>query len=90
MDTPSHETSHVYRAKVDTSGRVVLPADLRMRQHIKAGDEVVIVETAGELRLKTQEAAIKEARELFAELAPPEVILSEEVIRDRRKEARNE
>lgn len=90
MDSPSHEASHVYRAKVDSSGRVVLPSDLRIRQHIQAGDEVVIVETAGELRLKTLEGAIKEARELFAELAPPEVILSEEVIRDRREEARHE
>ncbi len=41
-------------------------------------------------RAKTQEQAIREAQDFFAPLAPPDVLLSEELIRERREEARRE
>ena len=39
---------------------------------------------------KTQEQAIREAQDFFATLAPPDVLLSEELIRERREEASRE
>jgi len=36
----------VYHLKVDASGRIVLPADARQRNHIAEGDTVIITEDA--------------------------------------------
>jgi AbrB family looped-hinge helix DNA binding protein len=90
MKTEIRDNSQVYRSKVDSSGRIVLPADVRLRQHIHTGDQVVIIEGNDGLQVKTQEQAIREARNLFAILAPPDVLLSEELIRERREEAKHE
>lgn len=90
MYSEIRSNDRIYRSKVDSSGRIVLPADLRLRQHIKTGDQVVIIEGNDGLQVKTQEQAIREARDCFAQLAPPDVLLSEELIRDRREEAKHE
>jgi AbrB family looped-hinge helix DNA binding protein len=90
MHTEIRDKTHVYRSKVDASGRIVLPADVRLRQHIHTGDQVVIIEGHEGLQVKTQEQAIREVRNLFATFAPPDVLLSEEVIRERREAARHE
>lgn len=90
MHTEIRDKANVYRSKVDASGRIVLPADLRLRQHINTGDQVVIIESHDGLQVKTQEQAIREARNLFAQLAPSDVVLSDELIRERREEAKHE
>jgi AbrB family looped-hinge helix DNA binding protein len=76
----------VYHLKVDSSGRIVLPADARARNHIAEGDTVVVVEDAQGLHVKTREQIKAEAQAYFAKLAPPGVLLSEELLRDRRAE----
>lgn len=68
----------------------MLPADLRVRQHIHPGDQVIIIESDDGLQVKTQEQALREAQDFFATLAPPDVLLSEELIRERREEAKHE
>jgi AbrB family looped-hinge helix DNA binding protein len=90
MQTEIRDKTHVYRSKVDASGRIVLPAAVRLRQHIHTGDQVVIIEGHDGLQVKTQEQAIREAQNLFAQLAPPDVLLSEELIAERREEAKHE
>ena len=90
MHTEIRDNSRVYRSKVDSSGRIVLPADVRLRQHIHTGDQVVIIEGHDGLQVKTHDQAIREARDLFATLAPPDVLLSEELIRERREAAKHE
>jgi AbrB family looped-hinge helix DNA binding protein len=77
----------VYHLKVDASGRIVLPAEARERNHIAEGDTVVIVEDAQGLHIKTREKAIAEAQAYFAALAPASVSFSEEILKDRRSEA---
>jgi AbrB family looped-hinge helix DNA binding protein len=76
----------VYHLKVDTSGRIVLPADARDRQHIASGDTVVVVEDDHGLHIKTREQIKAEVQAYFADLAPPDVLLSEEILQDRRAE----
>lgn len=90
MHTEIRDKTNVYRSKVDASGRIVLPADLRLRQHINTGDQVVIIESSDGVQVKTQKQAIREARNIFAKLAPSDVLLSEALIRDRREEAKHE
>jgi len=90
MEAIPGDRTRVYHSKVDASGRIVLPADVRLRQHIHTGDEVVIIEADDGLQVKTQEQAIREAQAVFAQLAPADVSLSDELIRDRRHEAKRE
>jgi AbrB family looped-hinge helix DNA binding protein len=90
MHTVVGEQARTYHSKVDASGRIVLPADVRLRQHINTGDQVVIIESSEGMQIKTQKQAIREARDVFAKLAPVDVLLSEELIRERREAAQHE
>lgn len=81
----SHE--QYFRLKVDTSGRIVLPAELRSRYHIEEGDTVTLIENEGELKISTRAAAIARFQEYFAKLIPPGVSLVDELLEERRMEA---
>ena len=76
----------VYRLKVDSSGRIVLPADARARNHIAEGDTVVMVEDNQGLHVKTLDQIVADAQAYFASFVPRGVMLSEELLQDRRAE----
>lgn len=76
-----------FRLKVDTSGRIVLPAELRSRHHIGEGDTVILVEKDGELQIRSRAAAVARIQAYFAELVPPGVSLVDELLAERRIEA---
>jgi AbrB family looped-hinge helix DNA binding protein len=78
--------SQVYHLKVDSSGRVLLPAEARERHRIVGGDTLVVTEDMFGIRLKTRDEAIAEAQAYFATLAPSSVLLSDEINQDRRTE----
>ena len=80
---------NVFRIKVDTSGRILLPAELRARHQISEGDTLVLIDDEQGLHIKTQAQVLAEAQ-VFAGLAPKEVTLSKELLQDRRKEAKRE
>jgi bifunctional DNA-binding transcriptional regulator/antitoxin component of YhaV-PrlF toxin-antitoxin module len=80
------EQQQIYRLKVDSSGRVALPIDARNRHHIAHGDTVVIVDDKRGLHIKTHAQILAEAQAYFATLAPPDVLLSQELLNDRRAE----
>ena len=81
-----HAERQVYHLKVDTAGRIVLPAEARARNHIAEGDTVIVVEDAHGLHVKTREQIKAEVQAYFADMAPPDVLLSEEILKDRRAE----
>ena len=90
MDGVTGDNTRIYHSKVDGSGRIVLPADVRLRQHIHTGDQVVIIESSHGLQVRTHDQAVRVARAVFAGLAPADVVLSDELIRERRQEAERE
>jgi AbrB family looped-hinge helix DNA binding protein len=75
-----------YHLKVDSSGRIVLPAEARARNHIAEGDTVTVVEDENGLHVKTLDQVIAEAQAYFASFVPRDVLLSEEILQDRRSE----
>jgi AbrB family looped-hinge helix DNA binding protein len=75
-----------YHLKVDSSGRIVLPAEARARNHIAEGDTVVVVEDDNGLHVKTRDQIMAEAQAYFASFVPRDVLLSEEILQDRRSE----
>lgn len=77
----------VYHLKVDASGRIVLPAEARQRNHIAEGDTVIITEDAEGLHIKTRDKVLSDAQAYFAKLAPAGVSLSQEILKDRRSES---
>ena len=80
------QENRVYQARVDSSGRIVIPAEARSRNKIKEGDTLVVVEDDHGLHVKSLDQALAEAQDYFATLAPPDVMLSDEIIADRRSE----
>ena len=81
----------VYHVTVDERGRVMLPAEVREKLAIGDGDRVaVILEDDGTISLKTLEVALKDLQGSFKHLARPGKLASDELIAERRREAKME
>jgi AbrB family looped-hinge helix DNA binding protein len=74
--------------KVDASGRVVIPRDLRDALGIPDGGELRLSVENGELRATTRLTALRRIQQEVRALAPPGALLSEALIAERRAEAR--
>lgn len=79
-----------YDLSLGDRGRLVLPASLRKDLGLRAGERLVlIVEPSGEMRLLSLRRQVDKCLGMFARLAP-ERVLSEELIAERRAEAKRE
>ena len=78
------------RSRVADAGRVVIPAELRKEFGIEEGEEIVFSKDAHGIRITTLRETIRQAQDYFASLAPREVLMSEELLRERREEASGE
>jgi bifunctional DNA-binding transcriptional regulator/antitoxin component of YhaV-PrlF toxin-antitoxin module len=81
---------HVIHTKHGEGRRVVIPAELCHRYHIEPGDPVILEPSDSGIVLRPLDAVIRGVQAYFADIAPPDVLLSEELIRDRREEAERE
>lgn len=81
----------VYHVTVDERGRVMLPAEIRAQLGIRHGDRVaLILEDDGTMALKTRDVAIRNLRGMFKHLAPKDHFASDDLIAERRRQARME
>ncbi len=72
-------------------GRIVLPADLRKRLGLKPGSKFAIdTEEDGSIRLRPYAAIAQATVGMYAHLAPEGVSMVDELIAERRREARLE
>ncbi|MBN9077491.1 MAG: AbrB/MazE/SpoVT family DNA-binding domain-containing protein [Rhizobiales bacterium] len=80
------------RLKIDSAGRVVIPAEMRAAMLVKPGDIVTADVADGEFRIVSPEVALKRvqafARKWKAEHPGESVV--DELIAERREEARRE
>ena len=72
------------------NGRVLIPVEIRKSLKLKAGDRLVMSVTDGEIRLVPQSEAIKRAQDKIAQYVDPSRSLSDELIQERREEAKGE
>lgn len=72
------------------NGRLVIPAPFRRALGIEAGDELVLSLDEGQLRISTREQAIARAQEGVRQRVRGDVSLVDELIKERRVEARTE
>jgi bifunctional DNA-binding transcriptional regulator/antitoxin component of YhaV-PrlF toxin-antitoxin module len=82
--------SDVIHTKMGEGRRIAIPAELCQRYGIEPGDPVVLEPSDSGIVMRPLDAVIREVQAFFADAAPPDVLLSEELIRDRREEAKRE
>ena len=81
----------VFHVVVDERGRVMLPAELRAELKIRQGDRIgLIFEHDGTMSLKTKDVALDNLQGMFKHLAPKDHYASDDLIAERRREARRE
>jgi AbrB family transcriptional regulator, stage V sporulation protein T len=79
-----------YHARLDASGRIVLPAEVRQRHHWSEGDAVIVVDDGRDVVVKSFSQVVKEAQEYFQAVIPKGVSLVDELIAERRADAARE
>lgn len=80
----------VWNCRIDTSGRIVLPRDVRSEKNWKPGDEVSICRMGDDLVIHRSEELLATLLEAFRESLPEDVDLVEELVAERRLEAARE
>lgn len=80
------------RLKIDSAGRVVIPAEMRAAMMVKPGDTVTARVVEGEFCIVSPEVALRRFQEVGRKWREknPGVDLVEELIAERREEARRE
>jgi AbrB family looped-hinge helix DNA binding protein len=78
------------QARINPNGRIVVPAVMRKAMGLKLGDSVVMSFEDGVLRIAPQKARVRRVQQSLSELIPPDRVLSDELIAERREEARRE
>lgn len=76
--------------QVKEAGRILLPAEVRVALGVGEGDKLVGEVIDGELRLMSQRTAIRQVQALVRQYVPAGVSLVDELIKERREEARRE
>jgi bifunctional DNA-binding transcriptional regulator/antitoxin component of YhaV-PrlF toxin-antitoxin module len=79
-----------FKVKLDGSGRILLPAKVRKQLKVQEGSVLVGRLDKQELILNTRDEALRRAQEYFSKLRPAGTLWSEELIQERREEARRE
>jgi AbrB family looped-hinge helix DNA binding protein len=90
LNTTESDVIGGYHVKVDPAGRVVVPAAIRARHNIRAGDTLVIRSHNNGLELRTYDQLMRDTQDYFSSLVPAGRRLSDELIEERRREAETE
>jgi AbrB family looped-hinge helix DNA binding protein len=78
------------RMRVNENGRVVIPASIRKTLGIHPGDEIVLRVEDDELRITTLRNRIRQAQRLVQQYLKPDSSMADELIAERREEAKRE
>jgi AbrB family looped-hinge helix DNA binding protein len=91
MDNQNEEWKpRPYKVRIAAGGRIVIPAEVRKELGVDEGDELMLVQSEHGFRISTVEQVLRAAQAYFRSLAGSEVVMSDELIRDRRAEAKRE
>jgi bifunctional DNA-binding transcriptional regulator/antitoxin component of YhaV-PrlF toxin-antitoxin module len=82
--------NHVIHTKMGEGRRLAIPAELCQQYGLQPGDPVVLEPSATGIVVRPLHEVIREVQNFFAEAAPANVVLSEELSKDRKAEAKRE
>ena len=80
----------VVTARLSENGRIVIPAEIRQKLGLSPGDTVLLSVEGYVLKIEPQRARIRRIQESMRQFIPPGRCLSDELIAERREEARRE
>ena len=78
------------KARINENGRIVIPAEIRQKLDIRPGDTLYLTAEGDTLKIESHRARIRRIQESLRRFIPADRLLSEELIADRREEARRE
>jgi AbrB family looped-hinge helix DNA binding protein len=78
------------KIQIGAGGRIVIPAEMRAAMGVAEGDMVIARVIDGEFRLLSQQAALRRAQRLVRQFVPSGVNLVDQLLEDRRAEAKKE
>ena len=78
------------RMRINENGRIVIPASYRKALGVDVGDEIILRLEDDELRITTMKRKIERAQRIARKYVKPGVLLSDELIAERRAEAKRE
>lgn len=90
MQLSEGDVERVFRSRLDSSGRIVLPREVRERLSLKFGDGILLIDDANGVRIETPEQSLREAQSYFSKLVEPGVSVVDELLLERREEATRE
>jgi bifunctional DNA-binding transcriptional regulator/antitoxin component of YhaV-PrlF toxin-antitoxin module len=82
--------SHVIHTKIGQGRRVAIPAELCHEYGLEPGAPVVLEPSESGIVMRPLNTVLREVQAFFSDAAPREVVLSDELSRDRRAEAARE
>ena len=77
-------------AKLEKSGRVLIPAAIRRQLNLQEGSEVLLRVDETGIQLSTRQQALARVNERLRRYIPKGRVLSEELIQERRAEAKKD
>jgi AbrB family looped-hinge helix DNA binding protein len=81
---------HSTKTKVNEGGRIVIPAKMRKALGIEVGKNVTLTLKTDSLEITTREKAFKRIEEMMKPHIKPSRSVVDELINERREEAKNE
>jgi AbrB family looped-hinge helix DNA binding protein len=78
------------KTRLSANGRIVIPASMREQLGVKPGDPVLMEVEDGVLRIESYPTMIARVQRELAHLRTPGSLASDELIAERREEARRE
>ena len=82
--------SIIGKSRLNDNGRIVIPAEIRKEMALNPGDTVVMVLEDGVLKIESQRTRVRQVQQSLSKLIPDGRRLSDELIENRRNEARQE
>jgi bifunctional DNA-binding transcriptional regulator/antitoxin component of YhaV-PrlF toxin-antitoxin module len=82
--------NHVFHTKMSEGRRVAIPADMCQEYGLKPGAAIVLESAEAGIVLRPLDTVMREVQAFFEDAAPSDVLLSEELSRDRKAEAARE
>lgn len=89
MDAPTENVLND-RVRLNESGRIVIPAKIRRKLGLSAGDTLVLSVEDDVLKIESHRTRVRRVQESMRKYITPGRVLSDELIAERREEARRE
>jgi AbrB family looped-hinge helix DNA binding protein len=78
------------RTKINANGRIVIPAEIRKAMGIQPGETLVMEVVDGALHIESFQRKLARMQDELIQLVGPDRSLADELVADRREEARRE